>query len=295
VLAFCAVYLSFSSAFSYGLQSLSADQALGASIHLVLAILVARDLKRSRAPGLAAEVQVLVGVTTADGITRSLRLVALAIAPSSGDYLESGLIEGLYLLAVLFIVSTRLLVLMMLVSARLQVELNRLATHDALTELPNRRAFLPAAEREIERARRHGRRLAVLILDLDHFKRVNDSRGHAAGDRVLQHVAAVLRSQLRSVDVPSRFGGEEFHLLLPDSGPSEAARAAERLRVRLAEATDVTASIGVAIFPDHGTDLETLLVVADRALYRAKRAGRDRVEMAELRPAESERTASLPT
>ncbi len=280
VYAFCLADASLRILFTYSVDSLAGRQAVSAILNLALAVLVVRDLGRSRPKHLETETQILVGVTIADGIEQALRLVALLVAPISGDYLESGLVEGLHLFADLFIVSTRLLVLMMLVSGRLQVELNRRATHDFLTDLPNRRGFLPQAEREIERARRHGRPLAVLVLDLDHFKRVNDTRGHAEGDRVLRQVADLLRKELRSIDLPSRFGGEEFHLLLPDSGPSEAYRAADRLRQRLAVGTEVTASVGVAIFPDNGDDLGALLVAADRALYRAKEAGRNRVEMA---------------
>jgi diguanylate cyclase (GGDEF)-like protein len=280
VYAFCLVDVALRLFFTYALDSLPARQAVSTSIRLCLALLVVRDIGRSRPNDLPTETQVLIGVTIADGFEQALRLVSLVVAPFSGVYLESGLVEGLHLLASLVIVSTRLLVLVMLVSGRLQVELNRLATHDALTELPNRRAFLPQAEREIEQARRHGRQLAVLVLDLDHFKRVNDTRGHAEGDRVLRHVASLLRKELRGMDLPSRFGGEEFHLLLPDSGPAEAYRAADRLREKLAAATEITASVGVAIFPDHGADLGALLMTADRALYRAKQAGRNRVEMA---------------
>jgi diguanylate cyclase (GGDEF)-like protein len=282
VYAFCLADASLRILFTYSVDTLAGRQAVSAVLNLALALLVVRDLGRARPKHLEAEIQILVGVTIAEGLEQALRLLVLFVAPISGDYLEAGLVEGLHLFADLFIVSTRLLVLMMLVSGRLQVALNRLATHDALTDLPNRRAFLPQADREIERARRHGRQLAVLVLDLDHFKRVNDTRGHAEGDRVLRQVAALLRKELRGIDLPSRFGGEEFHLLLPDSGPGEAYRAADRLRERLAAATEVTASIGVAIFPDHGDDLGTLLVAADRALYRAKGAGRNRVEMAEV-------------
>jgi diguanylate cyclase (GGDEF)-like protein len=280
VYAFCLADASLRILFTYSIDSLAARQAVSAFLNLTLAVLVVRDLGRAQLGQLETETQILVGVTIADGLEQALRLVLLFVAPISGDYLEAGLVEGLHLFADLFIVSTRLLVLTMLVGGRLQAELNRLATHDALTDLPNRRAFLPQAEREIERARRHGRQLAVLVLDLDHFKRVNDTRGHAEGDRVLRQVAALLRKELRGIDLPSRFGGEEFHLLLPDSGPGEAYRAADRLRERLGAATEITASVGVAIFPDHGDDLGALLVAADRALYRAKGAGRDRVEMA---------------
>lgn len=165
--------------------------------------------------------------------------------------------------------------------------LRRLATTDALTGAANRLAFDEAARRETERARRFGTPLSVVLLDLDHFKEVNDSHGHAFGDAVLAEVAARLRGGLRDSDVLGRVGGEEFALLLPMTDAPAALETAERLRRALraeavvhgGSAAVVTASFGVAPV-DPASGFEAAREAADRALYEAKRRGRDRVEPA---------------
>jgi diguanylate cyclase (GGDEF)-like protein len=125
--------------------------------------------------------------------------------------------------------------------------------------------------------------MGVLLLDLDHFKQINDTGGHAAGDRVLREVALVLRSVVRAGDDVVRFGGEEFLVLLHDSGPGGALRVAEKIRATLAarkpvlDGMRVTASIGVAVFPVHGATLDDVIRVTDLAMYEAKAGGRDRV------------------
>jgi diguanylate cyclase (GGDEF)-like protein len=183
---------------------------------------------------------------------------------------------------------------------RMEVALRTLATTDGLTGLLNRRAFTRALEGELERARRHGHPLSLLLLDVDHFKRINDAHGHPAGDAVLQHLARTCTALLRRSDVAARVGGEEFALLLPHAAAGQAAQTAERLRGALAGAgpsapvtalpsggaqgerppVDFTVSIGVATWGGPGEPAEALLQRADAALYAAKRAGRDRVHAA---------------
>jgi diguanylate cyclase (GGDEF)-like protein len=155
------------------------------------------------------------------------------------------------------------------------------ARRDPLTGLLNRRGFQETFDLELERARRGGRPCALLLADLDHFKRVNDQLGHPAGDERLEKMARLLGSGKRRIDAAARMGGEEFALVLPDTDEHGAYVIAERLRraVRDAFATDpvsVTASFGVAAFPRHGATGEQLLVAADQALYVAKGLGRDR-------------------
>ncbi|SDG30807.1 diguanylate cyclase (GGDEF) domain-containing protein [Sinosporangium album] len=167
----------------------------------------------------------------------------------------------------------------------LHAQLQAAARTDPKTGLLNAAAWQREADTEIVRARRTGETLALLIIDIDHFKRVNDNHGHLIGDQVLVGVAATLRSQLRDYDVVGRFGGEEFVILLPRADVGEARRVAERLRSRVGRmavpADDamvtVTISVGVAIMSVHGDDLIELLAAADLALYRAKELGRDRV------------------
>lgn len=171
-------------------------------------------------------------------------------------------------------------------SERQQAELTRLATTDPLTGIANRRSFFTHAQREVERARRYGPPLGVFVLDLDFFKRVNDTHGHGVGDLVLQAVARHAVSQLRVTDIIARTGGEEFGALLPETPAEEARLAAERLRRAIAalgiEAPagrlSITASIGVSSFQADEDRIDAALGRADAALYRAKQSGRNRVE-----------------
>lgn len=167
----------------------------------------------------------------------------------------------------------------MIANDRLQEELNHHATHDPLTRALNRRAFALLAEKQMAQAARTGRPLAVLMMDLDHFKRINDTLGHSGGDATLCRFVAVAGDVLRAEDVLCRFGGEEFVALLPHAEAAQAVAAAERLRLAFA-ATGATVSIGVASLRP-GEDLEDLLRRADAALYDAKRAGRDRTHLSE--------------
>jgi diguanylate cyclase (GGDEF)-like protein len=174
-------------------------------------------------------------------------------------------------------------------NARLHRLVERQANTDGLTELPNRRHFEEALEGEISRAERFGGSLALILADLDDFKQVNDRYGHQAGDDVLQTFADILRATVREIDLPSRYGGEEFAVLLPQTDLEGAQRLAERLCKALAARpmpthpgalVAVTASFGVAAFPDSPTPA-ALFAAADEALYRAKRSGKNCVVVAD--------------
>jgi diguanylate cyclase (GGDEF)-like protein len=160
-----------------------------------------------------------------------------------------------------------------------------LAMRDMLTELENRRAINEELDRAVARARRHGELLGLLMIDIDHFKRVNDSFGHQAGDVVLRAVARTLRARLRTQDAMGRFGGEEFLAVLPETGLEGALTVAEALRAAVeatpirwgAQEIAVTISVGVRAGPVTGADTsDTLVGAADAAMYRAKQAGRNR-------------------
>lgn len=161
-----------------------------------------------------------------------------------------------------------------------------MASTDPLTRLANLYRFRESFQQERYRAERHGSDLALLVLDLDYFKKVNDTYGHAIGDQVLIHVANLLRRRLRATDLLCRVGGEEFTVLLPETGLAEAVKVGNNLRQLLSdtpyrEATmtvPLTCSIGVAMWRRDGETLEQLMEQGDRRLYRAKQAGRDRVE-----------------
>lgn len=167
-----------------------------------------------------------------------------------------------------------------------EAEIRRLSLTDSLTGLANRRRLDEALATEIERARRYGSRLAFVLLDIDHFKRVNDEYGHGVGDAVIRAVADTLQSQVRESDVAARWGGEEFAVLLPETGAEAAAACAERIRAALERAQvppvawTLSASLGVAELAP-GEDPHSLVKRADDALYRAKDAGRNRVVVAE--------------
>jgi two-component system, cell cycle response regulator len=162
-------------------------------------------------------------------------------------------------------------------------DLEDLAYRDELTELPNRRGASRQIDVLLSRARRHGHQLALLLVDADRFKAVNDEHGHAVGDVVLRELAARLRERVRREDIVGRWGGEEFVVALPETTPDGAAAVAESLRAHVsgtpilteAGSLDITISIGVAAWA--GQDLEDLVSGADRALYAAKAAGRNRV------------------
>ncbi|MFC8299195.1 diguanylate cyclase [Micromonospora orduensis] len=179
-------------------------------------------------------------------------------------------------------------------NVRVHEEAQRLSLTDPLTGLWNYRYLRESIRREVERASRFGRMLSVLALDLDRFKDVNDTYGHAAGDTVLAEFARRVRGEIREVDLAFRQGGEEFVLLLPETDARGAAIVAERLGAAVRETPIaveayagpvlVTVSVGIAVYPDHGSTGREVLEAADDALYAAKAAGRDTYRVAEVRP-----------
>lgn len=171
---------------------------------------------------------------------------------------------------------------LLMASERMAEELRHRAAHDPLTGALTRRHMDELCRAELDRARRNGHGVALLMMDLDHFKRINDTHGHQAGDDALVKFAQDTRELLRPSDALGRFGGEEFLALLPDTGLSQAQRVAERIRARCTQAGNTTActvSIGLAISETATGTVNDLLKRADAALYRAKALGRDRVEV----------------
>jgi diguanylate cyclase (GGDEF)-like protein len=156
---------------------------------------------------------------------------------------------------------------------------------DGLTQVFNKRYLYEALEREIIRARRHQRELAVLMFDIDHFKKINDEHGHLAGDHVLKDLARVVQSRIRRDELVARYGGEEFVVMLPETDLAGARQLAETLRSKVAEHTfvfqnetiGVTISIGCAVLIDADKGATELLKRVDEQLYEAKRTGRNRV------------------
>ena len=163
-------------------------------------------------------------------------------------------------------------------NAKLVDEVRRLATSDGLTGVANRRTFDETLAREVARASRSGEPLSLVLVDIDHFKTINDTHGHQTGDDVLRHVGRVLADGARLADLPARYGGEEFALILPGAAQQSALTVAERVRAAIASwpHATITASAGVATMSGGRGSAEQLLAAADEALYAAKRKGRDR-------------------
>jgi len=181
-------------------------------------------------------------------------------------------------------------------NAWLLEQVQRLAATDGLTKIANRRTFEATLEREVARATRSAEHVSLVMVDIDHFKSLNDTHGHQAGDEVLRNVAAALSCECRDFDTPARYGGEEFAIVLPGCGPEEAAAIAERLRRAVAAAPSIvpiTASAGVATYPGHAGDADTLVRAADEALYQSKNAGRDRTTQSTGVPPEAQVDALL--
>jgi two-component system cell cycle response regulator len=164
-------------------------------------------------------------------------------------------------------------------------EIYRLTTVDGLTQIFNRRYFEETLDREISRCNRYGRELSLVLIDIDNFKRINDTYGHLAGDYVLKHLASTVRTKIRREDIFARFGGEEFAVLLPELDHKQAANVAEKTRKLVEKQTfkfdnqaiTVTISLGVATFSEGQRDGTELVKAADARLYQAKQAGRNRV------------------
>jgi two-component system, cell cycle response regulator len=173
-------------------------------------------------------------------------------------------------------------------NTRLLMEIERLATLDSLTGLANRRVFETALRREVLRAERSGEPLSLIVIDVDHFKRVNDTRGHQAGDEVLRRIAAALEGVAREIDLVARYGGEEFAAIVPGCSPEQAMEVALRMGAAIAVFPGlggVTISAGTATLPANALTDDGLIAAADEALYVSKRTGRDRVTSSTHRPA----------
>ncbi len=211
----------------------------------------------------------------------ALSIAGFALVIVGNDYWAQNRHLGVGLLVGMIVVS---LYVGKLVS-RLEKKLQEQAISDPLTGLYNRRYLSEFLPRELLRSRRSATPVAVILIDLDHFKRINDTFGHEAGDIVLTAVGVLLKDKVRGSDIACRYGGEEFALILPEADTQAAKRRAEDIRLAIA-ALDIrhvekplgkiTASFGIALFPDHGGDTDALLRVADVALYAAK-AGRNSV------------------
>jgi diguanylate cyclase (GGDEF)-like protein len=158
-------------------------------------------------------------------------------------------------------------------------KLEALALTDPLTEISNRRAIFNKFQEELERSARYQRTFSIIFVDIDNFKKYNDTLGHLEGDKILKQVAKILTTQVRKIDSVGRYGGEEFLIILPETNIQDAKEISERLKNSIQKETVVTISIGLVSNTAVGSTVEDLLSQADKALYLAKKNGRNRIEV----------------
>ena len=217
-----------------------------------------------------------------------LGLLVLRTLFASGYSLAAELLSNRLTYIYVFVATAVVFMVLGYVLGRQADELRRLSLTDALTGLANRHAFHMRLREELRRSRRYRAPLALLLIDVDGLKQVNDEQGHEAGDRVLRDVAGAIRHTLRGTDIGARWGGDEFAIIAPNTGPPAAQRLAHRLLGHTKERTrgdgaPLTVSIGLAVFDPtqrRRTSTEMLMRAADEALLRAKDNGRDRVKVA---------------
>lgn len=219
-------------------------------------------------------------VLVAQAAMLGARLVSAPGLSPQGSPLQPSAMQALYVGSLAFFVLALSVACVLRASERLHDELKAIATHDPLTGVLTRAAWIDEVEREIERSRRHGHALTLLILDLDHFKAINDRLGHQAGDRALAAFAARVQGSLRISDRLGRYGGEEFVVMLPETALATALNVAARIRTAVHDhdaEPRLSVSIGVAKLRPGDPSIDTVLARADAALYEAKRSGRNRV------------------
>lgn len=206
-----------------------------------------------------------------------VRLQTVLSVPEVGDLMEASMVQTYYLGAYVLAVLLLSIGAVLMATDRVRTELEHMATHDALTGTLNRRAILECCADEHERSLRYKQPFALMMIDLDHFKTINDTHGHQHGDRVLVHFAESTRSALRRADRFGRYGGEEFLVLLPNTTADVALPVAERIRAALSagHALDCQASIGLTHWRGPEDTLDAMLGRADAALYQAKAQGRN--------------------
>lgn len=207
----------------------------------------------------------------------AVRLSTTLVGRAGSDLMEPSLYQTLYIGAYVLTVLMLSIGAVLMATDRLTTELNHLATHDALTHTLNRRALLERFEEELARSQRTGRGPAIMMLDLDHFKTVNDTLGHQHGDAVLVHFVERTQAVLRRADRLGRYGGEEFLVLLPETDLDAARGVAQRIHTAAASghALDCQLSIGVTTWHGPGDTIDAMLARADKALYQAKAQGRN--------------------
>lgn len=268
--------------FTYQAPDYAARLRLSGALSVLLFVAFVNLVRRQGLTSFARLLTVGVLVSTC-GIV--LMRLAVTVFWHQGDDIYDATPQHLVYLCALSVSILLLAVSMVLLAAeRLHAEMAYLASHDSLTNALTRRHMNDVCAIELERSQRHGRCMALLVLDLDHFKAINDTHGHLRGDQVLVDFVAKVNALLRLPDQLARFGGEEFVVLLPETSLEEALGVAERIRAVCAQPSTVpacTVSIGVTTNMLVGDTVDSLVARADAAMYRAKTQGRNRVEISE--------------
>ena len=266
---------------------------LGAALFGHLAWLPLRHSKRGIGRVITS---VAFGWTAFSCVLRALSVVWNLDQPS--ELLDLSILQAIYLTSFNISLLLGSIGFILLINERLRFMLEYRASHDALTGVLNRGAFFKQAETVFDRSRRLSQPLSVALLDLDHFKQINDEHGHAIGDYILQEFCRAAQEVLRPSDVLGRYGGEEFVMLLPDTSEEDAIAVIENLHniVRSDSAQlPYTVSVGVASLDQRSHSIDELLIKADKALYKAKRNGRNRVEKWMPNPTPSSNQSSTPS
>ena len=236
--------------------------------------------------------RVMTGLLVLQATVAALRFVTVLLGEAGTNLLEASWLQVVYIVMYSFTALLMSIAGVLMATDRVRVEFEFMATHDPLTGVLNRRALFAQSQKAFARSQRGEAPMALLMLDADHFKRINDAFGHQTGDEVLRELAQRLQGPLPASAHLGRYGGEEFLAVLPGLTPDAAHAVAERVRADLARPFDagsrlasvgierLTVSIGMASFRGAADTLDAMLARADAALYRAKAAGRDRVEVA---------------
>ncbi len=268
--------------FTFVQPDFSMRLALSNALATCLYVAFARLMLQQRLDSFAK--RLVMGVVVSMLCVLSMRLVTLILWPTSADVFSTSPQHLVYVTSFAFLVVLKSVSLVLLASERLHGEVAYLASHDSLTNALTRRHMNEVCAMELERSQRHGRSMALLIMDLDHFKVVNDTYGHQRGDQVLVDFVARVHALLRRPDQLARFGGEEFVALLPETSLEDALGVAERIRASCAQpggtGPSCTVSIGVTTNRAASDSVDALIARADAAMYQAKALGRNRVETA---------------
>lgn len=267
--------------FTYGYPSFVARQSVATALSTVLLATFALFVHRRGIHSFGSRLTTLVLVATS--AVTGMRFVTLLLLPSGKSILDMSMAQTIYVVTFAFCIFPLGVGLILMATERLIEEMRYLASHDSLTGALNRRHMNAAISAEIERCARHGRNMALLVMDLDHFKAINDQHGHQLGDQVLVSFVAKVSALMRQHDQLGRFGGEEFVALLPETELADAVVVAERIRQACAvihPAVGCTVSIGVTANAAAGDTVDAVFARADAAMYRAKARGRNRVEAA---------------